>query len=128
MVPFLKLGLVPDWGMMRSLPLRVGLAQARRLIFDTATVSGQEAHAIGLIDRFVPDGSVMDAAVNYASQLAQLPTGAVGRLKARLRCQPGFEQDLAAEEADQVSGLTGREFSEGFAAYMEKRKPDFSKL
>lgn len=128
MVPFLKLGLVPDWGMMRSLPLRVGLPQARRLILETATVEGERAVEIGLADRMFEDTAVMPAAIEQAVKLSRLPRGAVAMLKARLRQQPDFEQDLANEERDQVRGLTSDEFEEGFRAYTDKRKADFISL
>ncbi len=128
MVPFLKLGLVPDWGMMRSLPLRVGLPQARRLILETATIEGERAVEIGLADRVLDDSAVMSAAIKQAERLSRLPRGAVAMVKARLRQQPSFEQDLVNEERDQVRGLTSEEFEEGFRAYTEKRSADFISL
>lgn len=123
MVPFLKLGLVPDWGMMRSLPLRVGLPKARRLIFETQTVQGSEAVDIGLADTFADN--VMETTVQTAAKLTRLPRQAVAMVKAKLRNHTSFEDDLSAEEVDQITGLTGKEFSEGFNAYVEKRRANF---
>lgn len=127
LVPFLKLGLVPDWGMMRSLPLRIGLPRARRLILERATLKGPEALDIGLVDFCVADDDVMLATLERAAKLAELPREATATVKDRLRDQVGFEHDLANEERDQVAGLTGAEFAEGFAAYTQKRKANFLK-
>lgn len=127
LVPFLKLGLVPDWGLMRSLPLRVGHARSRRLILERATVLGPEALDIGLADFCVDDEDVMAATLERATKLAKLPREATATVKERLRESVSFEDDLANEERDQVAGLTGAEFAEGFAAYTQKRKANFLK-
>ncbi len=68
--PFLRIGLVPDWGLMFSLPRRVGTATARRLLCRGQPVLGEEAADIGLIDEYVGEGDVMAAAVRRAQYLA----------------------------------------------------------
>ena len=125
MVPFLKLGLVPDWGMMRSLPLRIGLPKTRRLIFEAQTVKGRESVNMGLADFFVDDDNIMDRAVQLATDFTALPQQAIAMVKSRLRNHASFEDDLVLEVIDQVKGLTGEEFSEGFNAYIEKRHANF---
>ena len=125
MIPFFKLGLVPDWGMMRSLPQRVGLPRARQMIMEAQTVEGNEAHRIGLLDFLADEGDAMPLAIRKASALAAQPGHALAMVKRRLR-QPGsFEDDLSREVEDQIAGLTGKEFAEGFAAYSEKRRANF---
>ncbi|PHR62243.1 MAG: hypothetical protein COA43_00970 [Robiginitomaculum sp.] len=125
MVPFLKLGLVPDWGMMRSLPLRVGLPKARRMILENQTISGDRAIDIGLADIFASNNDVMGTAIMTAEKLTELPILAVGMVKDRLRRLVSFEEDLFEEQLDQIQGLTGMEFEEGFDAYMNKRRANF---
>ncbi len=126
LVPFFKLGLVPDWGMMRTLPQRVGIGRARRIIFESQTIKGEEAVAIGLADIMADDGQVMDTAVAKAAELARLPRDALTLLKERWRNPPAsFEEDLSREERDQVQLLRGPDFREGFAAFTEKRAADF---
>lgn len=127
LIPFLKLGLVPDWGLMRSLPLRVGLPRARRLILERAMIKGPEALEIGLADYCVADDDVMQKTIERAIKLAELPREATAAVKARLREPVSFEEDLTNEQRDQVAGLTGAEFAEGFAAYTQKRKANFLK-
>ena len=127
--PFLKLGLVPDWGQMLTLPRRVGVAQARRLLLSGKAVGGVEALAIGLADELASDADAMDAAVAKAASWAALPKGAFGRLKARLNHPSStLDEELVREENDQAASLLGAEFAEGFAAFKEKREADFMAL
>lgn len=56
-------GLVPVWGMSIRLPERVGLANAKDLMFTARRIDGNAAHAIGLVDRAVADDD-LDAAVD----------------------------------------------------------------
>jgi enoyl-CoA hydratase/carnithine racemase len=124
--PFLRLGLVPDWGQLLTLPRRVGIGNARRILTSEAGIEGEEALRIGLIDELVPDAEVMDAAVHKASELARLPQDAFSRMKQRLNSVSGsLAEEFAREESDQTVCLLSDDFEEGYAAFREKRKPDF---
>ncbi|MBS0449995.1 MAG: enoyl-CoA hydratase/isomerase family protein [Proteobacteria bacterium] len=126
MFPFLRLGLVPDWGQLLTLPRRVGIGHARRILTSGETVSGEAAQRIGLLDVLVSDDQVMDAAVRKASEFAHLPQEAFSRMKLRLGEVSGsLVEELAREASDQVVCLLGDEFEEGYAAFSEKRAPDF---
>jgi enoyl-CoA hydratase/carnithine racemase len=129
MFPFLKLGLIPDWGTLHTLPRRVGLAQARRLLMDAATVDGAEAVAIGLADQVVDDGELAAQALAAAVRYARLPLRAFARMKNLLRdSAASLETLLPDEEQAQVACLLDAEFAEGHAALMHKRAPDFAGL
>lgn len=124
--PFLRLGLVPDWGQLLTLPRRVGIANARRILTSAEAVQGEEALRIGLIDELVPDAEVMDAAIRKASELARLPQDAFSRMKQRLNSVSiSLAEELSREESDQTVCLLSDDFEEGYAAFREKRKPDF---
>ena len=127
--PFLKLGLTPDWGQMLTLPRRVGLPTARRILTAGTAVTGAQALAIGLADEMAVDADVMTAAVNKAVEWSKLPIGAFARMKARLN-HPSMSlaEELAREEADQAVCLLSDEFAEGYAAFKEKRAADFSAI
>jgi 2-(1,2-epoxy-1,2-dihydrophenyl)acetyl-CoA isomerase len=124
--PFLKLGLVPDWGQLLTLPRKVGLGHARRILTSGEVLSGEEAMRIGLLDTLVSDSEVMDTAVQKAEGLARLPQDAFARMKRRLNdASATLGEELSREETDQVACLLGADFREGFAAFREKRAPDF---
>jgi len=124
--PFLRLGLAPDWGQLLTLPRRVGIGAARRMLSSGLPVGGEEAQRLGLLDALVPDDQVMAAAVRQASALADLPQEAFSRMKQRLNAVSGsLAEELAREESDQVVCLLGDEFQEGYAAFAQKRPPNF---
>ena len=127
--PFLKLGLAPDWGSLLTLPRRVGLPMARRLVTSSDPIGATEALRIGLVDQQVADGEVMNAAVAKALEWSALPIGAFARMKARLNHPSGsLAEELQREENDQAHCLRSAEFAEGFAAFKEKRRADFTAI
>jgi enoyl-CoA hydratase/carnithine racemase len=77
-------GLIPDGGGMYFLPRRVGLAQAKDLIFTGRTVMGEEALAIGLIDELVTHDALIATAVERARQYSAGSTVALGLAKSIL--------------------------------------------
>lgn len=124
--PFLKLGLTPDWGQLLTLPRRVGLPMARRILTSDAAVTGPEALRIGLADAQVADASVMDAAIHKAAEMAQLPLEAFARMKDRLNTvSVSLADELAREESDQAVCLLTDDFVEGFDAFKTKRVANF---
>lgn len=124
--PFLKLGLAPDWGQLLTLPRRVGLPAARRLLSDGLGVGGDEAVSLGLADAACEDAEVMHRAVDLASTLARLPMEAFGRMKQRLNHPSStLVEELAREESDQAVCLLGDDFLEGYDAFINKRSADF---
>jgi 2-(1,2-epoxy-1,2-dihydrophenyl)acetyl-CoA isomerase len=124
--PFMRLGLVPDWGLPYTLPQRIGLPAARRLLTSRDPVPGAQAMDIGLADELTEDAEVMNAAVRRAALLGALPRAAFGRLKRQLASMPRTLQEaLEREERDQSELLLGEDFREGYAAFMAKREPDF---
>lgn len=126
--PFLKLGLVPDWASLLTLPRRIGSARARRLLAYSASLAGAEACELGLVDVLATDdATIMATAVAEAVALAQLPREAWTRMKRML--QPtveAFERVLRSEEDAQAALLQGPGFREGYAAMREKRVTDFT--
>lgn len=61
-----KWGMSPTWGMTQRLPRRVGLLNAREMMFSGRVVGGEEAVTLGLANRCVPRDKLMDAAREMA--------------------------------------------------------------
>ena len=75
--PFMKLGLTPDWGTLYSLPRRVGMPCAMKLLTSGQMINGAEALSLGIADQLAADGQVMNAAIARAAELAKLPAPSI---------------------------------------------------
>lgn len=78
--------------------LYVGHGANRELSLSGGLVSGERAHAIGLVDHLVPEGDVLPKAIEIAEELLKVPPVAMRLTKERLRAltQPGFDDATAA--------------------------------
>jgi 2-(1,2-epoxy-1,2-dihydrophenyl)acetyl-CoA isomerase len=124
--PFMRLGLTPDWGTLRTLPARIGVAAAKRMLVHGQVIPGEDAVRLGLADEFAGD-DVMGAALACATRMARLPQAAFAHMKTRLNHPAAtFAQELQREEDDQAGLLQSADFREGYAAFGEKREPDFT--
>lgn len=120
-------GLTPDGGLSWTLPRLVGLRQAQSLILTNRRVDAQEAAAIGLVTRVVPDDVLAEEAWLLAAQLAAGPVGALGTCRQLLAASHTvtLREHLEAEALAIAAACAGREGREGVAAFLEKRPPDF---
>jgi enoyl-CoA hydratase len=75
--PHVQVGLVAGDGGAMVLPLIVGLARAKELLFLGERVSATEAVRLGLANRVVPGDKLLDEAMDLARRLAALPAGAL---------------------------------------------------
>ena len=75
--PHVQVGLVAGDGGAMVLPLIVGLARAKELLFLGERVSAEEAVRLGLANRVVPGDKLLDEAMDLARRLAALPAGAL---------------------------------------------------
>jgi enoyl-CoA hydratase/carnithine racemase len=93
-VPEIQLGVIPGAGGTQRLPRLVGPAKAKELVFSGRHVAADEALAVGIADRVVPDPDVYTAAREWAGQLATGP--AVALRAAKQAVDDGLELDLDA--------------------------------
>jgi enoyl-CoA hydratase len=91
--PEILLGVIPGAGGTQRLPRLIGPAKAKDLIFTGRHVAADEALAIGLVDKVVPDDKVYDAAREMAARYSQGP--AVALRAAKEAVDRGMETDLA---------------------------------
>ncbi len=124
--PFFRVGLTPDYGILYTLPRRVGAARARRILFHAGMFRGSEAMDAGLADEVVPDGKAEERALALAQSLAAMPPHAFALVKRHLAMAPlSLESTLEMEAMAQSLAFNGPEFAEGRAAFADKRKPNF---
>ncbi len=126
-LPFTKLGLVPDWGQFYFLPLRVGIARAKELMFTGDMINAAEAERMGLVNRIVLGRKVVEEAMAFAERLARGPSQSYAMIKAALNRWPAsLESFLELESTMQAVAFSSKDFDEGRKAFLEKRKPEFT--
>ena len=79
--PEILLGIIPGGGATQRLPRLIGPARAKELIWSGRQVRADEALAIGLVDRVVAGDRLLDAALDWAGELAAGPVVAMGLAK-----------------------------------------------
>jgi len=126
-LPEVKLGIIPGAGGTQRLPRLIGKGRAYWMMLTGDPVNAEEALRLGLVNRVVPRGEVLTAAVETARKIM-----ANGPLAIEL-CKNAVEigMDLPLEHAVQyaqkncVTCFSTEDMKEGTAAFIEKRKPDF---
>ena len=124
-VPEVKRSLVAAGGAAIQLPGRMPFALALELLLTGEPIDAARAAQVGLVNRLVPAGTAVDAAVDLANVIADNGPLAVAATKAVAR----GSVDWTFEEAWQKQGaIVGPVFAsedarEGATAFAEKRKP-----
>ena len=129
-MPFVGLGLVPEYGSSWAVPQLVGHVKAAEKLLLGDPFTGAEAAEWGFANAVLPAGEVVNHARRVAERFNALPPGAVRDSK-RLMRAPQREQMRAviAAEAEIFSDrLRSPEAQEAFQAFFQKRKPDFSRF
>lgn len=126
-VPFLRVGLQPDFGGAYFLPRVVGTARALELLWTGDSLTAAEAERLGLVNRVLPDDEFAAGVSAFAARIAQNPAGALALSK--LTVYHGVEQTLSElldlEALAQTVLSKSADAREGVQAFVEKRKPQF---
>lgn len=123
---FGRVGLMPDYGLLWSLPQRVGIALTREIVMLCEAIKGSQARQLRLIDRLTEPGQVFDTAVALAQQLALAPPGTIATTKAVLSRLPlSLDVALAWEADTQALLARSHDLHEGVQAFAERRSPKF---
>ncbi len=129
-MPFVNLGLCPEAGSSLLLQQSVGYRKACELLMLGGVFDAEKAEQLGLVNEVLDPSNYQDHALAKAKQLAQQPPHSIQVTKQLMRQsnQAFLETIMKAEEEHFSAMLQGAEAKEAFAAFFEKRKPDFSKL
>ncbi len=125
---FAKVGLSGDYGGSYFLTYLVGAAKARELYFTAEVINGQQALELGIVNRVAASADLPVAAATFASELASLPTVALGYMKKNLNtAMHGSLNDVLDREALHMIRCFMTEDHKGAAkAFVEKRAPQFN--
>lgn len=123
---FVKVGLMPDLGLLWSLPGRVGLGRAKALLLSGSAVDAAEAVQLGIADHLAPEGATLDEAIRCASLFADAAPGSVSQIKAALARGPARLEEVLDWELDGQPLLACTEdHQEGKLAFLERRPARF---
>jgi 2-(1,2-epoxy-1,2-dihydrophenyl)acetyl-CoA isomerase len=124
---FAKVGYSGDYGGTYFLTQMVGSARARELYLTSPVLSAQEALALGIVTRVVPDAEIDAAAEELAMSLAQGPTVTLGYIKKNINNAESLSLEACfdAEALHHSRCSDTADHKEAAAAFVEKRKPTF---
>ena len=128
-MPFINLGLVPEFGSSCSVPIRIGHIRAAELILLGLPFDARRAAELGLVTRVVPDQELLARATETAQKLADKPAGALQACKRLMKrsSREQIEQAMKVEGEEFASRVRSAEAREAFTAFLEKRPPNFSR-
>jgi enoyl-CoA hydratase/carnithine racemase len=129
-LPFVNLGLCPEAGSSVMLPELMGHRRAAELLLFGEPFSSEKALELGIINAVYPGGELLEAATAKARQLAEKPPSALRTTKALLKgSAAGAAAEAMARETEKFAALLqGPEAREAMMAFVQRRKPDFSKF
>ncbi len=120
-LPEVLLGVIPGGGGTQRLPRLIGPSRAKELILTGRQVRAEEAQSIGLVNRVVAPDEVLEAALNWAAELAAGPLVAHGLAKAAVDhgLDGTLADGLAIEQGAFVAAAGTEDASRGIASFME---------
>ncbi|PKN19489.1 MAG: enoyl-CoA hydratase [Deltaproteobacteria bacterium HGW-Deltaproteobacteria-6] len=129
-MPFAKLGLCPEFGSSKLLPEMIGHTRAAELLFFGESFSAEQAFDMGLVNKVLPSADLMSYAYAQAAKLVILPASSLRTTKRLMKARhaDAVIAQMIEENNDFSAMLQSPEAKEAFAAFFERRKPDFSKF
>jgi enoyl-CoA hydratase/carnithine racemase len=126
--PFVNLALVPEAASSWLLPLRIGHARAYAMFALGEPMDAAAAVACGFANAVVPQGELRKRAHDAAMTLTKRPAGALSLTKKLMRDHQRIAAQMAEEGQLFKERLKTPEAREAFAAFAERRQPDFTKV
>lgn len=129
-MPFVSLGICPEFASSYVLPRLMGHARACELLLLGEPFSAQTALEYGIVNALLPNEQVEAHARAKALQIAALAPGAVRTTKMLLKKWSSRQvlEAIGTEGSHFMPMLKGEEAREAIGAFLQKRKPDFSRF
>lgn len=110
-----------------TLPRLVGMGRALEIVMLDEPIPAKKADKLGLVNRVVESDRLMLEAQTLATQVAQMPIEALGRVKQLMNesFYSTLSEQLAAERQEIAISANSLEGREGLSAFMQKRRPVF---
>jgi enoyl-CoA hydratase len=126
-LPELSLGAMPGFGGTQRLPRMLSLGIASEMIYTGEAINAEEAYRIGLLNRVVPTGQVLNEAMQLARKI--VTKGPLALRAAKRAVSFGLQlplRDGLTFEAELIGQLYGtKDIKEGAKSFLEKRPPIF---
>jgi enoyl-CoA hydratase/carnithine racemase len=129
-MPFVNLGVCPEAASSLLAPQMMGYHRAAEALLLGEPFMAEAALEIGLVNRVLPPTEVNSYVQVQARKLAAKPLSSLLETKRLMKAGQAalVQQQMNNEAASFGRMLTEPAAKEAFGAFMEKRKPDFSKL
>ena len=129
-MPFSQLGLCPEAASSLLLPQIVGYQRAAEKLLLGETFLAEEAHRIGLVNQILPADQLLQFAAAQTAKLVALPASSIRTTKRLMKASQtaAIEAQLVEESKFFGAMLSAPEAKEAFAAFFQKRKPNFSQF
>ncbi len=128
---FARRGLVAEHGISWLLPRLVGPARALDLLLSGRVVLAEEAFGLGLLNRVIAPGSLLEQTIDYAREIAlSCSPASMATMKRQVYADLQRTLPEALGEADQLmlDSFTAPDFVEGVTSFLERRDPRFAAI
>jgi len=126
-LPEIGLGIMPGFGGTQRLPRLIGMAKAMELILTGDMISAEEAKAIGLVNRVVPETEVLKEAQGLAKKIAAKGKMAISAAMRAISEESIHHLSAGLSLEAEIFGTLCEtaDMKEGLSAFVEKRQPKF---
>ncbi len=125
--PEIKLGILPGAGGTQRLTRQVGKSKAMEMCLTSRMMDAEEAERSGLASRIVPVADLIDEALKVAAEIAAMsrPTVMMTKECINRAYETSLAEGVLFERRTFHSAFALEDQTEGMAAFVEKRKPEF---
>jgi len=126
-LPEINLGIMPGFGGTQRLRRLVGMAKAIELILTGDMIGAEEARAMGLVNRVVPEADVLKQAQGLAKKIAGKGGIAIASVMKAVTEEPASDLTSGLSLEAEIFGCLceTHDMKEGLTAFLEKRQPKF---